>query len=232
MFKRVLVLAMVAGAVVLAGCEEKDTGSPGRVAVVDLDKIADQIGQKSKLAEASQVRERNLQLRVRVLQQNVQAKLVGLAQGIGKRPEAKVPTAPTDGEKKILVEWTGKMQNLERARLDATNKIRQFYNQQRQVNQKAMGAEITKIRDRIKPLARRIARDKGLDVVLMTPAVLVYDESIDITQAVFNEVNELLKAGNFPTVTIPEVRKVPRTPTTAPADGAAVPKTPATPKTP
>jgi Skp family chaperone for outer membrane proteins len=201
MFKRVLVLAMVVGAVVLAGCDEKGGESSGRVAVVDLDKIADQIGQKSKLEEARQVRERNLQLRVRVLQQNVQAKLVGLAQEIGKRPEAKVPTAPTDGEKKVLVEWTGKMQNLERARLDATNKIRQLYNQQRQVNQKAMGAEITKIRDRIKPLAQRIARDKGLDVVLMTPAVLVYDESVDITQAVFNEVNELLKAGNFPTVT-------------------------------
>jgi len=227
MLKRVLVLAIVAGAMVFAGCGEGGGGgsSSGRVAVVDLNKIAEDIGQKSKIEEASQVRDRNLQISVRVLQQNVQAKLVALAKEIGDRPKAEKPAEPTDAEKKLLEEWVGKMQNLERARLDATNRIRQAYSQQRQANQQAMRAEIVKIRDRIKPLAQRIARDKGLDVVVTNSSVLVHGESVDITAAVFKEVNELLKAGNFPTVTIPEPLKVVRQPTSAPA-GAGTDTTP------
>jgi len=227
MLKRVLVLAMVVGAMVFAGCGDKGGGSSGRVAVVDLNKIAEDIGQKSKIEEASQVRERNLQISVRVLQQKVQVKLVGLAKEIGERPET-AGDKPTDVEKKAIEEWVAKMRNLEQARLNATNQIRQAYNQQRQANQQALVAEITKIRDRIKPLAQRIAREKGMDVVVTTSSVLVHDDAVDITAAVFKEVNELLKADNFPTVTIPEPLKVTRTPipTTGPADGAPTPPTP------
>ena len=226
MLKRMLVLAIVAGAMVFAGCGETGSGgsSSGRVAVVDLNKIAEDIGQRSKIEEASQVRDRNLQLSVQVLQQRVQGQLVALAKEIGDRPKAARPAEPTDAEKKTIEEWVGKMQNLERARLDAGNKIRQAYNQQRQANQNAIRAEITKIRDRIKPLAQRIARDKGLDIVLTSASVLVHGEAVDITAAVFKEVNELLKAGNFPTVTIPEALKVVRQPTTAPAGKGAEPK--------
>ena len=220
MLKRVLVLAIVAGAMVFAGCGDNgDVGSSsGRVAVVDLNKIAEDIGQRSKIEEASQVRDRNLQISVRILQQNVQAKLVELAKEIGDRPKAK-GDKPTEDEQKLIDEWIGKMQNLERARLDAGNKIRQAFNQQRQTNQNAIRAEVAKIRDRIKPLAQRIARDKGLDIVITSSSILVYDDVVDITPAVFKEVNELLKAGNFPTVTIPEALKVVRQPTTAPAGG-------------
>ena len=234
MLKRVLVLAIVAGAMVFAGCGESGGGgSSGRVAVVDLTKIAKDIGYQSKIEEASQVRDRNLTLSVQVLQQNVQAKLVDMAKEIGDRPKPKGPK-PTDAEQKLIDEWVGKMQNLERARLDAGNRIRQAYNQQRQANQQAIVAEITKIRDRIKPLAQRIAREKGLDIVVGTSSVLVYDDAVDITAEVFKEVNELLKAGNFPTVTIPEPLKVTRqpAPTTGPADGGTDPKKGATPPAP
>ena len=234
MLKRVLVLAIVAGAMVFAGCGDNGGGgsSAGRVAVVDLNKIAEDIGQRSKIEEASQVRDRNLQISVRVLQQNVQAKLVALAKEIGERPKAVKPAEPTDAEKTLLEEWVGKMQNLERARLDATNRIRQAYNQQLQANQNAIRAEIVKIRDRIKPLAQRIAREKGLDIVVASSNVLVSNDAVDITNAVFKEVNELLKAGNFPTVTIPEPLKVVRQPTTAPAGKGTetTPKTGGTPK--
>ncbi len=221
MLKRVLVLAMAAGAMVFAGCDDKsdtrnsDDGgasSAGRVAVVDLSKILQDIGQTSKIEEGAQVRDQNLQMSVRVLQQNVQVKLVSLAREIGERPEM-VGDNPTDAEQTLIDEWVAKMQNLERARLDAGNKIRQAYNQQRQANQQAIRAEIAKMRDRIKPLAHRIARERGLDIVIDRSSVLAHDSAIDITAAVFKEVNELLKAGEFPTATIPEVLKVVRQPT-------------------
>jgi Skp family chaperone for outer membrane proteins len=211
---------------VFAGCDDSgggDGSSSGRVAVVDLNKIAEDIGQASKIKEASQVRDRNLQISVRDLQQRVQAQLVVLAEKIGKKPE-KVADKATEAEQKLIDEWVGKMRNLERARLDAGNKIRQAYNQQRQANQQAVRAEITKMRDRIKPLAQRVARDKGLDIVVTSSSVLVHGDSVDITAAVFKEVNELLKAGSFPTVTIPDAVPVPVRPpstTTAPAGGTA-----------
>jgi Skp family chaperone for outer membrane proteins len=210
---------------VFIGCNGGGSGgggsSGGRVAVVDLNKIATDIGQRSKIQEAGQVRERNLQISVRILQRDVQAKLVALAKEIGDRPKAVDPAKPTEAEDKLIKEWIGKMRNLEQARLKASNDIRQAYNKQRQANQNALNAEIAKIRDRIRPLAKRIAGDKGLDIVMVSSSVLVSAESVDITNAVFKEVNELLKAGNFPTVTIPEPMPIPTVPqtTTAPAGG-------------
>ena len=233
MLKRVLVLAMVAGVMVIAGCGDgaksgQSGPSSGRVAIVDLDKIAADIGQKSKIEEASKVRDHNLQLRVRVLQQQVQSKLAEELEKIGKRPEQKGAVA-TDEEKKLLTEWVGKMRGLEQLRLDASNKIRQAIYQQRQVNRSATIAEVNKIRDRIKPLAKSIAAAKGLDVVVTSSSVLSFNDAVNITPEVFQEVNKLLSAGNFPTVTIPEALKVVRKPTTAPA---GAPKTPPAPKTP
>ena len=219
MLKRVLVSALVAGAMVFAGCGDKSDGgasSSGRVAVVDLNKILEDIGQRARIEEASQVRQRNLELSVRVLEQNAQAKLISLVEEVGERPKM-AGYEPTDAEKKRIDEWVAKMQNLERARLDAGNKIRQAFNQQRQANQQVIRAEITEMRDRISPLAQRIARERGLDIVIDKSSVLAHESAIDITVAVFEEVNELLKAGEFPTVTIPELLQVVRQPTTDPA---------------
>jgi Skp family chaperone for outer membrane proteins len=211
-----------------AGCGE-DTGggksSAGRVAVVDLNKILEDIGYKSKIEEASQIRTQNLRLRVQVESRNVQAKVVSLAKEIGDRPKAVKPAEPTEDETKAITEWAGKMQNLERARINAGNQLRQAYNQRRQADQNAIRAELAEIRKRIKPLAQRIAREKGLDIVLSASAVvLAHDDGVDITDAVFKEVNELLKAGNFPTIKIPEPVKVVRQPppTTGPAPKTGV----------
>ena len=228
-----LVLGMVAGALVLTGCGDKgDGGTSGRVAVVDLAKIAEQIGQKSKIEEASKIREQNLQLRVQVDQRNVQANLVAMAEKIGKRPET-AGAKPTDAEKKAIEAWVVKMRQLEQQRLNVSNQIRQAYARIRKENQQKMLAEINKIRDRIRPLAQKVAMDKGLDVVVISSAVLAHSASVDITDEVFEKVNALLAEGNFPTVTIPEKLKVTRTPAVpaAPA-GDATFKTPATPKTP
>lgn len=229
MLKRVLVLAVVVGSMVLTGCnktQEVASGkpAPGRVAVVNLSKIGEDIGHRAKIEEAGQIRDRNLRLRVQVEQQNVQARLVALSKSIGKRPESKGPT-PTEAEKKLIAEWTGQMQNLERARLEASNRIRQAYNQQRQANTMAFRNEITKIRDAVKPLAQRIAKAKGLDVVVRATSVLAHDDAVDITAEVYGEVLALQKAGNFPTVVTPEALKVTRRPTSAPAPspGDAVP---------
>ena len=233
MLKRVLVLAIVAGAFVIVGCGEQSGGSSsGRVAVVDVNKILDDIGHRAKLTEASQVRERNLQISVRVISQNIQNKLVAMAKEIGDRPKAAVADSPTEAEKKAGEEWVTKMRNLERARLEASNQVRQRFAQQRQANQKAISDILTAMSKRIRPLAKRIARDKGLDVVLTTNTIVAFDESVDITAAVFKEVNDLMKAGEFPTVEIPKQIQVKRAPATQPAGKGTETPTPPAPKTP
>jgi len=184
---------------------------PGHIAVVDLNKIAGDIGHRAKIEQASQIREKNLQISLRVLQENVQAKLEKLAGKIGERPRPK-GAKPTDAERELIIEWISKKQNLEKAKMEAGEKIRQAHEQQRRANQGAIHAEIRKMRDRIAPLAQRIAADKGLDVVVTDSSVLAHSRAVDITAEVFKEVNELLKAGNFPTITIPELIKVVRQP--------------------
>lgn len=225
MLKRMLALAIVAGAMVSAGCGDKsdakksdggDASSSGRVAIVDLNKILEDIGQKAKIEEASRVRDQNLQLSVRVAEQNAQVKLVSLVEEVGERPGIAGYEA-TDAEQLLIDEWVPKMQNIERARLDAGNTLRQAFNQQRQANQQATRDEIIKMRDRISPLAQRIARERGLDIVIDSSSVLAHDNAIDITAAVFAEVNELLKAGEFPTVMVPELLQVTRQPTLDPS---------------
>ena len=180
---------------------------PGHLAVADLNKIAEDTGQRSKIEEASQVRDRNLQISMRALQQRVQTNLKTLAEEIGARPQPK-GNKPTAAEQKLIGEWVRKMQKLEQSRMDADNRIRRAHEQQRQVNQMATRAEITKIRDSIAPLAQRIAAAKGLDVVVTRSSVLAHSKAVDITAEVLKEVQKLIKAGSFPTVTIPEPAKV------------------------
>ena len=55
---------------------------PGHIAVIDLDKIVKDTGHRAKIEEATKIRERNLQISVRLLQQNIQSKLMKLAREI------------------------------------------------------------------------------------------------------------------------------------------------------
>ena len=234
MLKRVLVLVVAVGAMVSTGCQKAakekpgaKSSSSGRVAVVDLNKIAEDIGHKAKIEEAGQIRDRNLRLRLQVEQQNVQVKLAAIAKEIGKRPEPK-GAKPTEAEQKLIDEWVGKRQNLERARLEASSKIQRAVNQQRQANTKAFRDEVNKIRNAVKPLAKSIAQAKGLDIVMTASSVLVHADAIDITAEVYEEVNSLIKADSFPTVKPEEPLKVIRQPTTtapAPAGGPLEPGT-------
>ena len=185
---------------------------PGHIAVIDLNKIIEKTGQRTKLEQATQIRERNLQISLRVLQQNVQTNLKTLAEEIGPRPQPDGPK-PTAAEQKLIAEWVSKMRNLERSKMEAGDKIRQAHEQQRQANQRAIHADISKMRDRIAPLALQLAKGRGLDVVVPADSVLAHSDAVDITDDVFKVVVELIKAGNFPTVTIPEPLKVVRPPT-------------------
>jgi Skp family chaperone for outer membrane proteins len=228
MFKRVLVVALVAGIMVFAGCDGDKGGgsagtggSSGRVAVVDLSKIIKDIGQADDIAKTRQVLENNLRVSVYTIQQSVQKELNTKIEELGKRPEAKDKAAPTDPEKKLIGEWVAKARALEQARLNATNKIRQAVYKQRRDNQASIQAAMAKMGERMKPLAKKIAKAKGLDIVVDARSVFSFGEAVDITAEVSTEVSDLLKADSFPKITIPPMKSPPPAPapatTTAPA---------------
>jgi len=179
--------------------------APATLAVVDLDQIAENTGQKVQIEKAREMYEWNLWNSARVLRKDVKDKLTKLTEEIGKRPEPKgdKPTAP---EQELIDEWSEKMQNLDRVRWEAGDSIHLAAEQQRQSDQNKITAEIATVRDRIAPLALRIAKDKGLDVVLPASALLAGSNAVDITAEVLKEVTKLIEAGEFPTVTIPKDR--------------------------
>ncbi len=151
----------------------------------------------------------------------MQKELNAKIEELGKRPEAKVKGAPTEDEEKLIAEWVGKARGLEQARMNATNKIRQAVYEQRRKNQAAIQAALGKMGDRMRPLAKKIAKAKGLDIVVDARSVFAFGEGIDITAEVSKEVSDLLKAGSFPKIAVPAMKSPPPAPTTAPA-----PKTP------
>jgi len=181
----------------------------GHVAVVDMNKIGNDIGEWGAIDTAAQVRERNLQISQRAMSQRVQAELAALAKETGSKP--------ADGDKRALDEWTAKMRNLERARLDANNRIRQAFLRQQQANQQAMSMDFHRVQESIKPLAVAVAKAKGMDVVVTSSQILGHAGAVDITSDVQKQVNALLKAGNFPRTKIPKPIRIKVTqPTTAP----------------
>ena len=148
-----------------------------------------------------------------------------MAKDIGPRPKPAGAT-PTDKETEAIKEWTVKARKLEQGRLNVVNQIRQKYAQQRQANQATINAKLAEIGKRIQPLAKQIAKNKGLDIVVRAASVVAYDDAVDITAEVFEEVTALQKEGNFPTVKIPELLQIRRTTTTQPAeDTTTTPKT-------
>ncbi|MBT3200870.1 MAG: OmpH family outer membrane protein [Phycisphaerales bacterium] len=231
MLKRVLVLALVAGVAVFAGCGEKGGqggkggAASGRVAVVNLNKILEDSGHASDLTKTREILAENLNRSVQVVQSQLQNQLVTMAKDIGPRPKPAGAT-PTDKETEAIKEWTVKARKLEQGRLNVVNQIRQKYAQQRQANQATINAKLAEIGKRIQPLAKQIAKNKGLDIVVRAASVVAYDDAVDITAEVFEEVTALQKEGNFPTVKIPELLQIRRTTTTQPAeDTTTTPKT-------
>jgi len=175
----------------------KDPNLPGRMGIVNVNMIRSDIDEMLYIDKAAEVRESGIRRSVHVLSHKVQAELTKQAEEIGDRPKPKGDT-PTAAEQKLIDEWVAKMEKLERARLEAAGKIRQNLQQQCRANQQAFEAKDKKIRDWIRPVAQRIATEKGLDIVMPASSAFVHDEAVDITAEVLKEVRKLVKAGSFP----------------------------------
>jgi len=176
------IVAGLLGVVALAplGCERAggEGGSeprPGTLAVVDLDAVARGLGKQQEWREDLQSHRQNLQSEYQTMEQSLQEQLEEL--------QGQLSAEPSEEEQRQL--QTGVVQArqiMRNAELQANNLLRQRRSEL-----------IGQFRDRIGPIARSVADERGFDVVMVQGGnVLSVAPEADITQAVLEEARATL----------------------------------------
>lgn len=139
----------------------------GGVAVLDIDKVAEELGVEDSVKTSLVDMQNDLNSELQKAQANLQAQM--------KNAEEQAGENPTDEAKRQLIQ-TNQQLNV------------QFNQMKAQAQQQLANERVKKIsdfREQIRPYAMEAAKAKGLDVVLMkvTPPVFDFSESVDITAA-------------------------------------------------
>lgn len=173
----------------------------GGVAVLDIDKVAIEVGVEDEVKAALKAIEDNLNTQLKSIQTDLQARFDNM--------RAQVGTQPTQEQAQQLANINGQLtQQLTQSRAQA----------QSQLNSKQFEL-VTAFRDQVKPVALEIAKSKGLAVVV-TPdqSLLVWDDAVDITVEVTKKMKSIL----------PERKAAAPAPAADRPEGAATTATPAT----
>lgn len=161
------ILALVAAAALGASCGKEQAPQVGRVGIISLDRVAEELGRKAVIDEEFKTRAQGVEQAARTE--------VGQLQQQFQQAQQRAASQPTDAEKQHLAELqrqiAGRLQEL-----------------QQQVGQQQMAIRnelVTKFRDEVKPVARSVAEGLGLSVVLVQgDFVLFAAPAVDITDAV------------------------------------------------
>lgn len=195
-----------------AGCGWFGSSQPtGGVAVVDLDEVARQVGASDEIAVAIKSREANLNSQLQAMKSNYVQQLKDRKNLYGDNP--------TDAQNKQLIEITNTVKvTLASAQQKAASHLSSH-----------RGQLILKFREQVSPIAREIAKQRGLSIVVPKNEgwLLAVDESVDIT----DEVIESLKSSYQPITTSqplvepqPQIASRPET-QDSPAGGTGTPQT-------
>lgn len=176
MTRRIHALLPLAMAALLAGgCggeasgNEEGTAAPS-VAVIDLDKIAEGAGKQQE------IRDRLEDLRAR-LREEARKRLDPLRQDL-RELEHRMGENPTDQQRQQR-ERLGQAMQANAGRLEL--QARQLMRQRRQQLYRAFARQV-------KPIAKRVAREHGMTVVLTDGVVVVWDDAADLTDEVLEAV--------------------------------------------
>lgn len=162
----VLGLAAIA---LTAGCQKApDAPATGSVAVIDLDAVARQLGRDTQMAESIKERESSLNEQLQVVQASYQKQITDKKDRLG--------TEPTDQQTLELTQLQRQAgMNLNQVLVQARESLGQHRVQL-----------IARFREEVKPVAREVAAEKGLSVVVTKndTVVFAYPSEVDITDAV------------------------------------------------
>lgn len=146
------------------GCNNSGSDS-GSVAVVDLDQVALQVGRVKAIATAVEKREADLNQQLAQAKSSYENQLQEAKQRLGEEP--------TEDQK----------QHFAKLKLQANKQLNQVAKQAKQNLQQHQTQLRLKFRNDAKAVARQVAKEKGLSIVVTKndSVVLVYDDAADIT---------------------------------------------------
>lgn len=162
-----MVLVLLAGAALLAGCGQAGSQGGGNVAIMDLSAIAKATGQDEVIRRDAEAARGELSAQLQQLASNLEQQLAAERERAG--------ISPSEADQQRLQEMT--MQ----ARQQISNAQMQAQSQASLMEQEL----ITAFRDRLAPLAEEIAKANGASVVLASDSYLFwFDPAVDITDEV------------------------------------------------
>lgn len=153
---------------------------PGRVAVLDLDRVAKAMGWQEEMERTLRAHEQEVNLRLATLRDSLQSAFAQEQQAVGPNPTPE------------------QRQRLDQKAAQANEQLRQAVLQAQQEIAQTRINLVLKYRDEVRPVARRIADEQGFDLVMLTvEQVLWFDPQVDITDRVIDELHRI-KAGSTP----------------------------------
>jgi len=160
-----LACGFAASALLLAGCDQQPASSP--IAVLDLTAVAEATGEDKAIREKAEAAREGLGTQLQELAASMDKQLVAEREKIGVKPKAE------DAQR--LQEMT--MQ----ARQQINNAQQQAQNEASQIEAQL----VEEFREKVDPLAQKIAREKGAKALLAADSYLFWhDPAIDITDQV------------------------------------------------
>ena len=163
--------------VVAIGCGSDETNT-GNVAILDLDLVAKRLGRDLEMADSIQQRENVLNQQLAVVQTSFLNTLNEKQTEFGDEPE-------DDETQELLGMRRNANLKLNAVRQKAQGNLARYRN-----------SVVSQFREEAKPIARQIAAEKGLQIVLTKNEVVVfsYDSVVDITEEVIARMSALTKS--------------------------------------
>lgn len=186
------------------GCDQKSTYVPppaggsgsdkGMVAVVDLDKIAKQMGWTDELTKSQSDLDKELSDQLNKYGESLRTEYSTKEKDFLAK-EKKLSATSTDAEKAEVATEKDKLATT-KAKLD--EQFRAAFTRAQQQSQQNRVTLVVGYREKISPVALRVGAAKGFSLIMMkNEALLNYDSKNEITNEVINELQDLQKAGKL-----------------------------------
>ncbi|MFG0334925.1 MAG: OmpH family outer membrane protein [Maioricimonas sp. JB049] len=165
--------------------QQQDAPATGRVAVINLDLIAEKLDRDEAMAESLKSAAASLQEQLKTLQASYQSKLDQAVQQVSHE-------APAEGDsEKQQVALLGRQLNVQLGEAKRQAQV-QLTNHRQQL--------VAQFRAEVKPVAEQVARDRGLDIVITKndTVVFAFASAVDITDDVVKALQAKAPAESAP----------------------------------
>lgn len=162
-------ISFVFALIFVTGCEQFQAG-PGTV-ILDLDAIANATGQATAIKQQMEKANSELTAQLKTISNKLNEQLAAEKKKIGKKPT------------------TNDKQNMQQLTILANQKMQQAKALASQKSQQYQAALVQELRKNIQPIAEKIARKRGADIVTISNSTMIwFNPVIDITDEIIAEI--------------------------------------------